>query len=364
MSKLIQSLKAKMLQSTKLLQQLASDRSRNAARSPDTEHDYLRLGQSLLRRAKAAQDGLIGVVCDTRRPSTFQKRMSALRFTLQQRQLELLGSIIEPVSDDQAQRHIAAFDEQIACVQALLELRRRGLGGLRALRNSKRRALSGLPHDWRVQLCKRGRAGRYGAALLVAALTGCRPSELERGVKVWQTQDAATQAIEIHFEVAGAKVKREQGQPHRRLTYAAGDTHPLLSMIKALLPGTAETPVVVQVASAMNFSAEVQRLARIFHAPLISGRSAAQMCAGLLQRPRLRLQPGLVSPTAGLLRVAAPTPAWVAGHFCVLAPARRYLPVKVSATGSWREQRSARSASWRPGTGGCAGYCASPRRRP
>ena len=106
------------------------------------------------------------------------------------------------------------------------------------------------------------------------------------------------------------------------------------------------------------------RLTRIFHAPLISGRSAAQMCAGLLQRPRLRLQPGLVSPTAGLLRVAAPTPAWVAGHFCVLAPARRYLPVKVSATGSWREQRSARSASWRPGTGGCAGYCASPRRRP
>ncbi|BEU98664.1 hypothetical protein ACDW_43700 (plasmid) [Acidovorax sp. DW039] len=181
--------------------------------------------------------------------------MSALRFTLQQRQLELLGSIIEPVSDDQAQRYIAAFDEQIACVQALLELRRRGLGGLRALRNSKRRALSGLPPDWRVQLCKRGSAGRYGAALLVAALTGCRPSELERGVKVWQTQDTATQEIEIHFEVAGAKVKREQGQPHRRLTYAAGDTHPLLSMIKALLSGTAETPVVVEVASAMNFSA-------------------------------------------------------------------------------------------------------------
>ena len=115
MSKLIQSLKAKMLQSTNLLQQLASDRSRNAGRSPDTEHDYLRLGQSLLNRAKVAQDGLIGVVSDTRRPSTFQKRMSALRFTLQQRQLELLGSIIEPVSDDQAQRHIAAFDEQIAC---------------------------------------------------------------------------------------------------------------------------------------------------------------------------------------------------------------------------------------------------------
>ncbi len=172
MNNLIQSLKAKTLTSSSLLQQIASDRSRRADCLPDTEHDYLRLGQSLLARANVAQGGLIGVVSDTRRPTTFQKRMSALRFTLQQRQLELLGGIIEPVSDEQARRLIAAFDEQIERVQALIELRRRGLGGPRALRNSKRRALSGLPADWRVQLCKRGRAGRYGAAMLVAALTG------------------------------------------------------------------------------------------------------------------------------------------------------------------------------------------------
>ena len=116
MSALIQDLKAKMLQSTELLRQIASDCSRRAGRSPDTEHDYLRLGQSLLTRAKAAQGGLVGVVSDTRRPTTFQKRISALRFTLQQRQLELLGSIIEPVSDEQAQRLIAAFEEQIGHV--------------------------------------------------------------------------------------------------------------------------------------------------------------------------------------------------------------------------------------------------------
>lgn len=261
MSALIQDLKAKMLQSTELLRQIASDRSRRAGRSPDTEHDYLRLGQSLLTRAKAAQGGLVGVVSDTRRPTTFQKRISALRFTLQQRQLELLGSIIEPVSDEQAQRLIAAFEEQIGHVQALIELRRRGVRGPRALRNSKRRALSGLPADWRVQLCKRGRAGRYRAALLVAALTGCRPSELEKGIKVWLTRDATTGQTHIYLEIAGAKVNREQGQPRRRLTFAMDDPHPLVSMLKELLPDKAGAPVVIHIESAMNFSAEVQRLA-------------------------------------------------------------------------------------------------------
>jgi len=261
MSNLIHSLKARMLQSTELLQQIASARSRRADRSPDTEHDYLRLGQSLLTRAKVAQGGLIGVVSDTRRPTTFQKRISALRFTLQQRQLELLGGIIEPVSDEQARRLIAAFDEQIERVQALIELRRRGLGGPRALRNSKRRALRGLPADWRVQLCKRGRAGRYGAALLVAALTGCRPSELEKGIKVWLARDATTGQTHVHLEIVGAKVKREQGQPLRRLTYVTEEPHPLLSMLIGLLPAKADDPTIIGVESAMNFSAEVQRLA-------------------------------------------------------------------------------------------------------
>lgn len=261
MSSLILSLKAKMLQSTELLQQIASDRSRRAGRSPETEHDYLRLGQSLLARAKVAQEGLVSVVSDTRRPTTFQKRISALRFTLQQRQLELLGSIVEPISDQEVQRLSASLDEQIEHVQALIELRRAGLGGPRAPRNSKRRALSGLPADWRVQLCTRGRAGRYGAAMLVAALTGCRPSELEKGIKVWLARDATTRQTHVNLEIVGAKVKREQGQPLRRLTYATAEPHPLLLMLIGLLAANADDPKIIRVESAMNFSVEVQRLA-------------------------------------------------------------------------------------------------------
>lgn len=80
MNDIIRDLKAKMLESTELLKQVASNRSRRTGRSPNTEHDYLGLGQTLLTRAKAADGGLIGVVSNTRRPTTFQKRISALRF--------------------------------------------------------------------------------------------------------------------------------------------------------------------------------------------------------------------------------------------------------------------------------------------
>ena len=59
-----------------------------------------------------------------------------------------------------------------------------------------------------------------------------------------------------------------------------------------------------------------------------------------------------------------PTPAWVAGRFCVIAQARRCLWFRVSATDSWHARRSAHWANWRPGTGGCAVCCASPRHPP
>ena len=58
MSDLIEDLKAKLLHSTELIQQIASERNRRTGRSPNTEHDYLRLAQTLLTRAKTA-DGFL-----------------------------------------------------------------------------------------------------------------------------------------------------------------------------------------------------------------------------------------------------------------------------------------------------------------
>lgn len=261
MNDIIEALKAKLLYATELTQQIASERNRRTGRTPNTEHDYLRLGQTLLMRAKTTDGGLIGAVSNTLRPTTFQKRISALRFTLQSRQLELLDSIVEPVTPELAQKWLRLLDEQIDHTQAVIELRRQGLVGHRARRRSKRIALGGLPPDWREQLCHRGSNGRYALALVLAALTGCRPSELERGIKVSRVVNAETEQSLIEIVIDGVKVKKTQGQPIRRIRYAEDDEHPLLLMLKEVLNQSPQTPLVIQIDNAGNFSVEVRRLA-------------------------------------------------------------------------------------------------------
>jgi integrase len=246
-----EALKAKLMQATALVKAVMPSPARRTGRSANTEHDYLSLGQLLLHRAKSHPNGLVGAVADTRRPSTFQKRLAALAFTLQKQHLELLDRIIRPVESLLLDSLIETAEQLLAALTALQTLRQQGLRGPRTRRRSKRQARSGL----------RGREGRYGAALLVAALTGCRPAELVTGIRVWRGPNAASQEAALHIEVNGAKVKREQGQPLRRLTYSAEDPHPLLQMLMALAPATPDAPLVVQVESAGNFSAEVQRLA-------------------------------------------------------------------------------------------------------
>ena len=257
----VEVLKAKLLQATALVSAVMPSPAKRSGRSANTVHDYLSLGQQLLHRARSNPNGLVGAVTDTRRPTTFQKRLSALAFTLREQHLELLDRCMRPVEPLLLHCLIEIAEQLIAGLETLQTLRKQGLSGPRTRRKSKRQALSGLPADWREQLCLRGREGRYATALIVSALTGCRPAELVAGVKIWRAWDAASHAAAMHLEVTGSKVKREQGQPLRRLTYSAEEPHPLLSMLQALLPDTADTPAVVQIKSAMNFSAEVQRLA-------------------------------------------------------------------------------------------------------
>ena len=261
MNDFLEDLKVKMLQATELLHHIASDRKRRAGRSPETEHDYLRLGQLLLLRAKATEGGLINVVSNTRRPTTFQKRLAALRFTLQMRHLEILDGITEPVTAELAQQWTRQLNEQIDDIRTVMVLRCRGFVGPRARRRSKRAALGGLPPNWREQLCDRGSSGQYSDALLVAALTGCRPAELVSGIKVWRAVDPLRNQAAIHLEIIGAKVKRGQGQPQRRLTYAEDDDHPLVATLKRTMKKNAHDPLIVCIENAANFSVELRRLA-------------------------------------------------------------------------------------------------------
>ncbi|MCK6491173.1 MAG: hypothetical protein L6R48_23225 [Planctomycetes bacterium] len=139
-------------------------------------------------------------------------------------------------------------------------LRQSGHIGVRRKRASKRQALRGLPGDWREHLCARAAKGKYADAMLVAALTGCRPEELRRGVLVRKGKDLVNGLSEISFQIEGAKVKLDQGQPRRVITYGGDDAHPLLSTLRARLVDQGE--LLVRIESPANFTVEVRRLAR------------------------------------------------------------------------------------------------------
>jgi integrase len=127
----------------------------------------------------------------------------------------------------------------------------------RTPRCSKRKVMSGLKPNWRLDLLNCVYEP-YAKAYVVAALTGCRPAELLRGVEIAVEGDFVT------FKIYGAKVTDKNGQPTRELTVdiALLDS----GMKKVLLAGmrdeTKGTPVhravaTVQISCRRNFSAAI-----------------------------------------------------------------------------------------------------------
>jgi len=77
---------------------------------------------------------------------------------------------------------------------------------------SKRRGLSTLPKDWRERLWHVvPNHAEYRDEIAVISVTGVRPVEVTRGIRVRLAQDDRT----LIFRVAGAKVTATQGQPIR-----------------------------------------------------------------------------------------------------------------------------------------------------
>jgi len=243
------------------LQQVMPKDGHESGQSDATKRDYLRLGTSLIMRARYTENGLADVVPNTTRPTTFYKRLAALRYCLQIRQLDIQNALVGPMTMVQLRNLLRNLTDQHEHLTVLLTLQNQGLKSPRKKRNSKRQALSGLPKNWREVICKRGKIGKYGVAMLVAALTGCRPAELQRGVKVWRAFDNDRKLHLIHFEINGAKVKAGQGQPSRHLAYTQHDVHPLVVMLNQVLPSLDDGTLHVQIEKPVNFTTEVRRLA-------------------------------------------------------------------------------------------------------
>ena len=236
-----------------------------ASLSSKTRQDYRQLGRTLLQRARYAEGGVAEVMTATRRPTTFYKRLAALRYCLYADLVEQLKSLhsalsARPVDRLQVMAIRAQLQQQRASLHEFDIARQSGYTAERQKRASKRQALRGLPSDWREQLYQRAAKGKYADAILVAALTGCRPEELRHGVLIRWANNPRNDMDEIRFEIDGAKVKTYQGQPHRLIAYGAHDPHPLLEALRARLAGQGE--LLVRIDSPVNFTVEVRRLAR------------------------------------------------------------------------------------------------------
>ncbi|XXF08133.1 site-specific integrase [Pseudomonas sp. D2-3] len=125
-------------------------------------------------------------------------------------------------------------------------------------RKSKRSDLRKLPNDWREQLYKQLEHSKYELTYLVEAVSGCRPGELEKGVKVICTEEGR---LTIRID-NGVKVTEEKGQPWREISYRIDqDAH---SLVKALFEAcrkpdndAGKTETVVRIERSTNWRASL-----------------------------------------------------------------------------------------------------------
>jgi integrase len=106
---------------------------------------------------------------------------------------------------------------------------------------SKKSALKSLPPDWRENMWERAFEPEWQEArpqllpaLAVLWLTGCRPAEIQQGVRMFLRGDL------LAIEVAGAKCTdaggRERGQPKRHYGFKIdADATPALMFLRALV---------------------------------------------------------------------------------------------------------------------------------
>jgi integrase len=97
-------------------------------------------------------------------------------------------------------------------------------------RKSKRRLGPGLPVDWREKLAVR--LPTWKTQYLIAAITGCRPVELAKGVKL------EIQSNELVVTINGAKLSAQSGQEWRELRWTLSDATPLVEQLIAQVKAT------------------------------------------------------------------------------------------------------------------------------
>jgi integrase len=203
---------------------------------------------------------LFAAICDTTSKRTYFRRLAAAKHFVQARLADALSE------QDKRQRagDPAAWLSSVAVLEFLVGLHRtieqhRGSCPLAnpKPRNSKRRSLRALPSDFREQMHDALKSSMYRLPYLLSALTGCRPAELQTGVKI-ELDDT-----HITITIAGAKVNgTTQGQAWRKIGYGTDTQDPLVRGLFDELSARQVRELNIDVKSKVNFTSALRRAGR------------------------------------------------------------------------------------------------------
>lgn len=158
-------------------------------------------------------------------------------------------------------------------------------------RVSKKSSIKGLPHSWREDIIA-GSSEKYQLAVTVLALTGCRPSEVVKGVRV------TIRNGELYAEIKGAKVTEHAGQEIRTLKLHQK------SALQLLLPWmNGADEITVQVPNANSLTTHIRNVARRLwpckRDSVTSYSLRHAMAADCKASPILEAEPELISQILG-----------------------------------------------------------------
>ncbi|HHJ1391839.1 hypothetical protein ACIRTV_30465 [Pseudomonas aeruginosa] len=228
------------------------------SRSKATDDDYVREYNRMVGDEGADPEKLWSAICATKSKSTYRRRMAATIHCCRIQLQEALRSqdAAQLAGDTNAIRYQVSVIEGAIGILNIVE-RHKGQCPLEntVRRKSKRSDLKYLPGNWREQLYKQLEGSKYELAYLVEAVSGCRPGELEKGVKVICSKESGLLTIRVDN---GVKVTAQKGQPWREITYRVDQSPLVRSLYEAcrkVAPNTQSIETVVDIEKSTNWRA-------------------------------------------------------------------------------------------------------------
>lgn len=223
-----------------------------------TGDGYVREYNRMVGEEGADPEKLWFAIRTTQSKSTYRRRVAATIHCCRLQLREALRSqdAAQRAGDTNALLHQVAVIEEVIGIIDIIG-RHKGQCPLEntARRKSKRSDLKYLPSNWRDLLHRQLEGSKYELAYLVEAVSGCRPGELEKGVKVIFSEESRLMTIRIDN---GVKVTDQKGQPWREITYRVDQcplVRALFEVCRNVVPATERIETVVDIEKTTNWRA-------------------------------------------------------------------------------------------------------------